>query len=339
VNRIVALGLSLAVCASLAPAARAQPAQDPAPAADAAADPQARAAADRKAGDEAMEALRHTDALAAYSAAYAITRDPALLYNMGRALQALGRYPEALDRLEAFQASADPALKARVPRLPKLIAELRQRVTKLTIKTNVAGARVLVRDTVVGRSPLPGPVQVTAGAAEIEVDADGYFPVRRTVQLPGGSDLAVQLDLFSRQTTGVLSVSSSAAGAEVFVDGRRFGVAPVEANVGSGAHRVVVRHPDYRTYETSVVVPAGASKSVAARMQSPSVFTRWWFWGGVGAAVTAGVVVTVAAMTERPADSGNIPPGQLRTSSRPQPSGRRGAPASAPLQATPLFRF
>src|SRR5690349_16846814 len=92
-------------------------------------DVQARAAARKKAGDAAMEALQYADALAAYSDAHAITRDPALLYNMGRALQALNRFPEALDKLDAFELAASPELKARVPRLPKLIAEIRQRVS------------------------------------------------------------------------------------------------------------------------------------------------------------------------------------------------------------------
>jgi len=352
----VAMGLALALSATPATAQVPDPPpggapQSGAPAAQPADELSAKAAADRKAGDQAMEALRYTDALAAYESAYAITSDPALLYNMGRALQALGRFPDALEKLEAFERSADAGLKARVPRLAKLIADLRQRVGSLTVRTNVAGARVLVRNTVVGRSPLPAPVRLNAGTAEVEVEADGYFPAKRTVQLPGGTDVTVTMDLFSRETTGVLSVSASSAGAEVLVDGRRLGVAPLETNVASGSHRVMVRHPDFRTFETSVVVPAGGSRAVTANLQNPSVFTRWWFWGGVGAVAAAGVVVAIAAVSERPADSGSIAPGQLRTSTQvATPSMHRGAPrqvergSRVPRQlpmgvAPPLFRF
>ena len=307
----------LLVCALLLGASSAR-AQEPPPAPQesppAPAEPGGEAAAHRKAGDQAMEALRYADALASYGAAYTLTKDPALLYNMGRALQALGRLPEALDKLEAFDAAADPELKGRVPRLAKLIADLRARVTKLTVTTNVDGARILVRDSVVGRSPLGGPIRLLAGAAEIEIEADGYFPARKSVQLPGGSELTVDIPLHSRVTTGVLSVRASTPGAEVLVDGRRLGIAPVEANVTKGSHRVVVRHPDHPVYETSVVVPAGGTKTVSARLGSPALATRWWFWSGVGAVVTAGVVLTIAAVTERPADSGTIAPGQLTTS-------------------------
>lgn len=278
-------------------------------------DVQARAAARKKAGDEAMEALQYADALAAYGDAHAITGDPALLYNMGRALQALNRFPEALDKLDAFDLAASPELKARVPRLPKLIADIRQRVSSLRIVTSVDGARILVRGTVVGKSPLAGPLRLAAGPADVEIEIDGYFPAKQSVELPGGGELRVDVKLFSRTTTGVLQVKASVPGGEVFIDERRIGVAPVELNVTKGTHRIAVRHPDFRLYETSAVVDAGESKSVLATLQTKPIVTRWWFWTGVAAVAAAGVVVTIAAITERAPDVGTIAPGQLSTAS------------------------
>src|SRR5262249_17793809 len=151
--------------------------------------------------------LRYADALAAYSDTYMVTKDPALLYNMGRALQALSRFPEALEKLTAFDAGASPELKARVPRLPKLISEIQARVSTLTIRTNVEGARVLVRDTVVGKTPLAAPVKLVAGPAEIEIEAEGYYAGKKSVDLPGGSSMTVTLDLSSKATTGILTVT------------------------------------------------------------------------------------------------------------------------------------
>lgn len=307
-------------------AAQAKPAQPPGPEsapAEPTADPlRAEAAARKKAGDEAMDSFRFADALAAYSDAYTITKDTALLYNMGRALQALNRYPEALDKLEAFQQTASPELRERVPRLPKLIAELRQRVSTLTIRTNVEGARIVVRSSVIGKAPLEKPVRLAAGPAEIEIDAEGYFPGKKIVELPGGAELTVDLNLFSKSTTGVLAVKASAPGAEVLVDGKRIGVAPLEMNVAKGTHKVVVKHPDYRVYETSAVVEAGGTKRVEAALQSASIATRWWFWTTVGVVVAAGTAVTIAALTPRPPDSGTIAPGQIEI-----PSSSPSAPA------------
>jgi hypothetical protein len=344
----------LVVCAGVvlaAPRAHAQAPGNPAAGAEAPKAPAAssvdellaQAAVRKKSGDEAMEGLRYADALAAYSDAHAVTKDVALLYNMGRALQALNRFPEALDKLTAFEAAASLELKAKVPRLAKLISEIQMRVSTLTIRTNVEGARVLVRDTVVGKTPMVGPVKLVAGPATIEIEAEGYYAGKKSVDLPGGGELTVALDLFSKSTNGILSVTSSAAGSEVLVDSKRIGIAPVELNVTKGTHQVVVRHPDFRLYETSTVVPAGGSRQVSATLQSASVLTRWWFWGAVGAVVAAGVVVSVASTTERPPDSGTIAPGQLGTESMRGNAGLtmglKGA-ASAPLSPNPvLVRF
>jgi PEGA domain len=278
-------------------------------------DARARAAARKKVGDEAMEALRFADALQAYNDAYAVTNNVALLYNMGRALEALNRFPEALEKLTAFDASASADLKARVPRLSQLIADLRKRVATLVIQTNVEGARIYVRNVVVGKSPLTQPLALVAGSAEIEIDAEGYFPAKKTLDLEGGSEQTVSFDLFSRATTGVLVVRASEKAAEVLIDGKRIGLAPIELNVQQGAHKIAVRHPDFRTYETSAIVPAGSSKTVTAQLQNKSVATKWWFWTGVGAVVATGAVVTYAAVTERAPDAGTIAPGVVSTES------------------------
>ena len=254
-----------------------------------------------------------------------------MLYNMGRALQALNRFPEALEKLRAFEKAAPPELKARVPRLPKLIAEIRDHVSTLTITTNVAGARIVVRNTVVGKSPLPAPLELVSGPADIEIEAEGYFPAKKSVVLAGAAELTVQMDLNSRASTGMLAVRASAPYAEVLVDGRRIGVAPIEINVAKGDHKITVRHPDFRLFETSAVVPAGGSKTVTANLQTPPIVRRWWFWTIVGAAVAGGAAAAIAGTVERPPDSGTIAPGKL-------PAARRGGFTVQPIKAT-LLRF
>lgn len=305
-------------------------AQDAPPAAPPAADRTAEMAERKKAGDQAMEALRYEDALAAYGDVYAVTKDPAMLYNMGRSLQALNRFPEALAKLRAFEVVAPPDLKARVPRLAKLIAEIRDHVSTLTITTNVEGARIVVRSTVVGKSPLPAPLELVSGPAEIEIDAEGYFPAKKSVVLAGASELKVQFDLNSRATTGMLAVKASVPHAEVLVDGKRIGIAPVEVNVAKGDHKITVKHPDYRLFETAAVVEAGRTKTVTATLQTPPIVRRWWFWTIVGAAVAGGAAAAIAGSIERPPDSGTIAPGKLPTAY----GARRGTFTVPPISVT-----
>jgi hypothetical protein len=173
--------------------------------------------ADRKAselkrqGDEAIEALRYVDALSAYSAAYAISNDPALLYNMGRAHEALGHYPEALDQLEAFEGRATADLRARVPNLSARIADLKKRIGKLMVRANVAGARVLVERKVIGVLPFAAPVRINAGAFVLEVTAEGYEPFSREVTLEGGGEAVVDVHLTSKARPAAVAATTAPA--------------------------------------------------------------------------------------------------------------------------------
>jgi len=308
------ISLLVVACSSVSIGPSVVQAQTPPPAAtNPDDDPQARAAVRKKAGDEAMEAFRFADALHAYPHAYAIRNNVERLYNMGRAPEALNRFPQALENLPAFEASAPPELKARVPRLPQLIADLRKHVTTLVIRTNVEGARILVRNIVVGKSPLTAPLSLVAGPADIEIDAEGFFTRKKKLDLVGGTEQTISVDLYSRATTGILIVKASEKGSEVFVDNQRIGIAPIDMNVEPGTHRITVRNPEFRVLETTAVVPAGDVKTVTASLQSKSIATKWWFWTGVGAVVAAGTAVTIAAVTERAPDTGTIAPGVIST--------------------------
>lgn len=284
-----------------------KPAAEPAPA------PSKTEAEELKtAGDDAMQRLDYASALTAYEKSYALEPNPALLYNRGRALQALGRYPEALDQLEAFRRDASPELKARVPKLDELVKEVQAKVGSLVVQSNVAGARVLVRGRLVGTTPLSQPLRLNAGRASVEVLADGYHPFKKSLLLPSGSTYELDALLFSKNTTGVLEVSSPVAGAIVFMDGKRVGTVPVQTALPAGEHRVLVRHEGYEEAETSAVVRAGKSSRLDVPLdRPPGITSRWWFWTGVGVVVVGGVALTAALLTERSPDEGDIAPGKV----------------------------
>lgn len=103
----------------------------------------------KKRGNQAMLDLNYGEALDAYTAAIAIAPDEATLYyNLGRAHQAREDYPAALDALDQFAHKASPDVKARVPKLDQLIADVRSRVGTLSIQCSaeVTDATVSVVD-------------------------------------------------------------------------------------------------------------------------------------------------------------------------------------------------
>jgi tetratricopeptide (TPR) repeat protein len=274
------------------------------------ADAQAHAADLKKRGDDLLDAKRYAEALSAYDEAYAIEPSPALLYNRGRALQFLGRNPEALEALERFAAEAPRDLLERVRGLPQLLEDLRSRVGMLVVSSPVAGARVLVNDRQIGVTPLPAATKLDAGHLRIDAFADGYFPFHRELDLAGRSTLRLDLALVSRETSGVLVVHSHVGDARVSVDDRLAALAPLEAGLFAGPHRVVASRNGYDPAATQIVLRAGERTDVwLDPIRQAPLLTRWWFWTAVGAVVVGGVVAYVALSTEKSPPSGDWSPG------------------------------
>lgn len=275
-------------------------------------DPEADAAADKARGDAALDQKRYEDALAAYEASYAKSPQLAVLYNKGRCLQFLARYAEALGAIEEFAEKAPEALRARVPGLPALLSDLRGRTATLTVSCAPSGARVLVDQKQIGTCPFSAPVRLNAGARVLEAFADGYFPQRRELALPGGGATSVEVRLTSKERDGLLVIKSGVPGAEVALDGRPLGTAPAESGVSPGAHVIVVRRDGHDEARSQVVIGRGERKELSLDpTPRPSIVTRWWFWGGIGVVAAAAATTVVLLTTERSPSNGDFSPGRV----------------------------
>lgn len=269
----------------------------------------------KRRGDDALVSGRPAEALAAYKEAYEARADPALVYNMARAHQALGDYPTALELLERFDATAPTDVRARVPGLPTLLADVRKRVATVAVSCDVAGATVRLDARVLGTTPLSRPVHVATpskGPTTLSVDKSGFFPFTRVIVLQGGAIATFDVKLTSKDSAGIVTVRSPTDGALIAVDGKPEGTVPSELVLSPGSHRVELTQRGYRTSRMSIDVAAGEKKAIDVTLTEESPITKkWWFWTGA-ALVTAGVVVAIiAATTEREPDSGNI--GNVKT--------------------------
>jgi hypothetical protein len=274
---------------------------------------ESRAAQLKQRGDDLLEAKRFEDAIAAYDAAYALSRNPALLYNRGRALQFLARYPEALDAIEMFARDAPAELRARVPGLEALLAELRAKVSTVVLRCNIDGARVMIANRQVGVTPLAAPLHVSSGANTLDVFADGYFPQHRDVQLAGSSTATLEVTLVSRSTSGLLVVTSGVAATRVVIDQGFVGVVPAEAALSPGTHHVQVEKDGYDAAQTQVVLATGERKELSLDPISRTpVYAKWWFWTGVGVVAASAAITFAALTTERGPPSGSFSPGLVR---------------------------
>lgn len=263
-------------------------------------------------GDELSRTQKYAEAIALYRQAYQLGKDPAVLYNQGRAEDKLGDSAAALESFSRFQAEASPELLAKVPGLARLIERLEGEVARLTVLANVPGARVTFENHVLGEVPITKRV-LNAGVGTLEVTREGHYPARLEVELSPGESVTLQLELRTRETSGLLLITSELDEVTAFVDEREVGRVPAEVALSPGEHRIRVAKDGYRDETTTVVVRAGAEKglNLDPRPVKRKLVQRWWFWTAVGGVVAGGVAATVAATTEKDGTRGDFSPGEL----------------------------
>ena len=294
-------------------------------------------------GDRAMDTLRYEDALGKYEAAYRVRPDPALLYNQGRALEGLGRFPEALDKLRAFQKDAPKELLARLgDALQKNIDELKGRVAVVSISVKPAGASIRLGDRILGTAPLDK-LRVNAGKAHLEITKEGFFTETLDVELKGDQENPLEVALSPRDSRATLIVKSSIAGARVTIDGAARGQVPAEVRLAPGPHLVRVEQDGYQLSESTIDLSPLERRPLDVPLFKRPITQEWWLWTSIGVALTgAGVGIGLALTLEESADEGSLDPGKIpvslrapgpRVSRRP----RRLVPEIAPPRAIVLW--
>jgi hypothetical protein len=267
-------------------------------------------------GDSLFRSRNFVDALAAYDESYALFQDPRVLYNKGRALQALGRYGEALRALRSFQETASPELRGQVAGLDELLSDLGQRVSTVRIDVNEDGARVVLGNEVMGTTPLPGELMVNAGVQRLQVSKDGFFPVERELRLEGGGRIELSLSLESKARNGKIVVKSDLPGTTIRVADRVLGQAPSEAILAPGTYRITAHRDGYADSQHQVVLEAGQFRSITLNPTelAPPLYKNPWFWGGVGV-VAAGAATTILLLTRNheTTTSGDFSPSVIRS--------------------------
>jgi hypothetical protein len=177
----------------------------------------------------------------------------------------------------------------------------------------VTGARVIVRNKVLGATPLP-PTRLESGAATVQIELEGFFTETRDVVLSGGGSLTLDVELHPKSTSGLLAIRTDPMGADVLVDGRPSGTSTprIELALPAGPHEVLAHREGYDDARVPIFLAPGSSRDLAIPMsKSVPVTARWWFWSGVVLVVAGGVATGIALSTERPAQRGTLSPGQV----------------------------
>jgi len=196
-----------------------------------------------------------------FKAAYDLSKNPRVLFNIGVAEKELKRYAAALElfkrELAEGQGQLSPGEESDVK---AAIAGLERLVAQLTIDVSEKDADVFIDNDKIDNSKLPGPITVQLGERRIRAVKPGFAEAVESIQLAGGTKGTVTLKLHPLVKTSRVNVSVvGPPNAVVKVDGKEVGPAPYAGQVVVAAdpHEFSAEAPGYVTAKQSVIVKDG----------------------------------------------------------------------------------
>jgi hypothetical protein len=196
-----------------------------------------------------------------FKAAYDISKNPRVLFNIGVAEKELGRYAAALENFKRELAEGKGQLAAdEEANVRTTIAGLEKFVAQLTINVSEKDAEVFIDNDKVENAKLPGPLTVQLGERRVRAVKPGFAEAVESIQLAGGGSGTVTLKLQPLVKTARVNVSVvGPANAVVKVDGKEVGPAPYAGQVivTADPHQFSAEAPGYVTATQSAIVKDG----------------------------------------------------------------------------------
>ncbi len=137
------------------------------------------------------------NALIEFKRAHEIAPNYRVLFNLGQTSFELKDYVEAKRAFTSYLEQGGAEIKpARRKEVEAELERLEGYVAHIALTVNVEGAEVAVDDIVVGTTPLP-PILVSAGRRKVAVRKAGHAPLERLIDVAGGENKEVSLELTS----------------------------------------------------------------------------------------------------------------------------------------------
>jgi len=152
---------------------------------------------------------------------------------------------------------------ARAPVVP--VPPVQPGTGTLSVDSSPPGAQVLVEGRAVGNTPLS--LVLRPGRVDVELRLGGYQTFRTVAQIRPGETTVINANLIPLVQNGLLQISSNPPGAQVLLNGRVVGNAPLNLTVQPGRYEVELRLSGYQNFRATVNVSSGQTVPLNAIVQ------------------------------------------------------------------------
>jgi hypothetical protein len=255
-------------------------------------------------------------ALAKFSHAYDLSREPRLLWNMAACEKELRHYARAATLIGRYLREGAGSIPADL-RQDALDTQRALRAFYVELKLSGAppGSTVLVDGVKVGQIPLAEPLLVDLGTRSVRVERPGFEASETSLEVAGGGELTLDVKLKASPVGSAarLSIASSGEHDRVVLDGKLVGWQRWEGMVAVGEHIVRVSAAHKKPYEAHVQLLAGSTRSLQITLEDEGHASKLWLWVAGGVAVAAGAAVGGYFLFKPQEAPGSHPEGNLAT--------------------------
>lgn len=155
-----------------------------------------------KQGVKLFEEQDFNAALLEFRKAYELAPNYKVAYNIGQVYYQVQNYAKALQWFERYLSEgAKDILPERRAEVQKEIDELRRRVGRVELQSEIQGVDISIDDEPIGKTPLPEPLSISAGRHRITASKEGYAPFSQTVEIAGQEFKRIPIKLIELTTT------------------------------------------------------------------------------------------------------------------------------------------